>query len=348
MSANPDEARFQNPKKKGLRRQFRNQGASPLEVLEQATGEANASRPAELGLGDIREDIEAIQVRVDGLIEDAVEQYAAVLENGGTLDPVVVFEDEHGYWLADGYHRKAAYQRVGRATIPAYVRGGGRQAAIKFAETANLQHGRQLTNADKKNILFRWLRRGDEKVKLSNRQLGSELGVSEATIRRWVDDFNSTATNDAVDRTQTIGADGKVRDTSNIGAPQQEQAQQRQEAASGVQDDEPAEDERRTVQINQNGETVAEAPLPTGDVRMGEDNRLVVERPAGEPSRTSDTAFDEAPDVEALVESVHDHLEAIRDRVENASAYEYQGYIELLDGVIEDIASIQQWMFQRQ
>ncbi len=208
MSSNPRKANFVRP--------IDTDRVSPLEALRMATGEANAHRATELPLDQIKVD-QSVQVRVDGLHEDTVVAYTAVLENGGDLDAVTVIRNEYGdYELADGFHRYEAHVRAGKMTILAYVHDGGHEAALDEAEEGNLRHGRPLTNEDKKNILRRRMKRGHAWATMSTRELGRLLGVGNKTISRWIEDF-ATVSNDTVDRSQITGADGRTINTGKIG-----------------------------------------------------------------------------------------------------------------------------------
>lgn len=140
-----------------------------------------------------------IQVRVAGLNEEAVDRYTQLLLNGGTFDdPIVCFDDGAGLILADGFHRREAYQRAAfhdetPATLPP-LRGtvypGGIQEALEYAETANLTHGQFLTQDDKRHIFYRRLARDFWQTGLpSNRELGRLFAVAHTTIGRWVDDY---------------------------------------------------------------------------------------------------------------------------------------------------------------
>lgn len=190
--------------------------ASPLEALNIAVGAANANRTYELFLSDIIVD-EEIQVRVGGLDAETLAQYIAVLENEGELPAITVFRDDADeHYLADGFHRYRAHVETAKTTIKCFVRDGNREAAIEFAESANLEHGLKLSNEDKKNILFRRLERGHEWKTFSARELGRLLGVSRMTAGRWIEEY-TTVTNVTVDRTQTTGTDGRTYNTTNIG-----------------------------------------------------------------------------------------------------------------------------------
>ncbi len=206
---------------------------SPLEALELATRHPNEGRPVDLHLSQIVVD-EQIQVRVDGLDEERVDQYTIVVENGGEMEPIIVFQDAHGdYLLADGFHRVAAYRRAGRDMIKARVSKGGYEAAYEFAENANLEHGLAYSNEDKRNILkrritqgrtwFEWSDDGKLNPRVSFNEMARQLGVSQPTITSWVNGIlgelsQSTSRNLEVDRSQVAGKDGRVRNTSRIGS----------------------------------------------------------------------------------------------------------------------------------
>jgi len=49
--------------------------------------------------------------------EATVSEYAKHIEDGGEFPPIIVYFDSKDYWLADGYHRLLATERVGCLTI---------------------------------------------------------------------------------------------------------------------------------------------------------------------------------------------------------------------------------------
>jgi hypothetical protein len=61
---------------------------------------------------------------------ERVQRYSQVLDE---LPPVTVFRlPDQTLLLADGYHRMAAAQAAGRATLNADIRGGSRADALQF------------------------------------------------------------------------------------------------------------------------------------------------------------------------------------------------------------------------
>lgn len=96
------------------------------------------------------------QIKVDAglqlrakLNEQAIEDYAHVLREGGKMPPVVLFHDGTTYHLADGWHRYFAHKKAGFEIIDADVREGTRRDAIYYALSANAKNGLHRTNEDK-------------------------------------------------------------------------------------------------------------------------------------------------------------------------------------------------------
>ena len=77
-------------------------------------------------------------IRIDGrtqsrkrVNEDAVAEYAEAMKAGANLPPVTVFFDGKEFWMADGFHRLLAAQRIGRKNIAADVKQGARVDAAR-------------------------------------------------------------------------------------------------------------------------------------------------------------------------------------------------------------------------
>lgn len=85
--------------------------------------------------------------------EDTVTEYAEAMQDGAHFPPVIVFFDGVDYYLADGFHRLHATQRLGRASIQADVRTGTLRDAILHSLGANNSHGLRRSNADKRKCV---------------------------------------------------------------------------------------------------------------------------------------------------------------------------------------------------
>lgn len=195
---------------------------------------------------------ERIQVRVGGeggLDLNHVDTLVQVLINGGQFqdDIVLFYENEElvdgipepapPYILADGFHRLAAYnqalvlarQMVDQGDLPEGVslssfeaprcslRFGTWEDAYSYAEEANLRHGQMLSNKDKKNILARRLERGHEWAGASFNLIAAELGVTDKTVKSWRQEIEAKLDLPTSEFSEVVGADGRVRDVSNIG-----------------------------------------------------------------------------------------------------------------------------------
>jgi hypothetical protein len=112
---------------------------------------------------------------------DAVEDYARAIEAGGIFPPVVAYYDGAAYWLADGFHRLAAYERLGRTAVDVAVYEGTQRDAVLHAARANTEHGLRATRADRRNAVAVLLA-DDEWRQWSDRELGRIVGVDGKTV----------------------------------------------------------------------------------------------------------------------------------------------------------------------
>lgn len=237
-----------NPRKQRAIRQAGDIGTGLYDALVQATSPLQSTPVTNVRIEDIVRDKE-VQVRVDGLDPAKVEEYRYRVENDSEAPPIDVFSLGNGkYLLAAGFHRVEAYYQAGRVTIPAYVRQGDIKDARELAEQDNLNHGLPYTLADKKNIYQRrlvdgrtWFGldpiSGEIKQLASDRDIAKDLGVSAMTIGRWKKDL-ITVTGVTVDASKTVGADGKVRDVSQIRQTAAKRFESRQEDEARFESDE--------------------------------------------------------------------------------------------------------------
>src|SRR3989442_10872953 len=82
-----------------------------------------------------------IQIR-RGNHEPTIRRYEESFEK---LPPVDVFRTPEGDLLADGFHRVAAAERLGKREIQATIHKGTREAALEFAVTANMKNADPLS-----------------------------------------------------------------------------------------------------------------------------------------------------------------------------------------------------------
>ena len=168
--------------------------------------------------------IEVAKIRRDGgtqsraqINEATIAEYAEAMEDPETVfPPIVVYHDGKDYWLADGFHRLAAWKRHGRAEVPAEVRQGDRRRAVLHACAANAIHGLRRTNADKRRVVLTLIE-DDEWAMWSNRKVARQCGVSEKLVR---DVRNSICDKNADSPVRTVERNGAAyqQDTSRIGS----------------------------------------------------------------------------------------------------------------------------------
>ena len=163
-----------------------------------------------------------------GTVEERVEEYKEMLEQGVEFDPITVWKRLDGqYWIVDGVHRTEAHKRAGRTTIKAKIVELKDELEYRIeAIRANLKHGLPLQKEEKilltqtlyklgvsipelkklfgvaERTLYYWLEPVKEKEKeelkakalelrrqgVSLREIADRLGVSKSTIEDWVNE----------------------------------------------------------------------------------------------------------------------------------------------------------------
>lgn len=92
------------------------------------------------------------QVRA-ALDEQVVKDYAEAMTAGAVFPPIVLFHDGNQHYLADGFHRLMAAQRIAWRELDADVRAGTKEDALWFALGANKTNGKRLTDSDKRHAI---------------------------------------------------------------------------------------------------------------------------------------------------------------------------------------------------
>lgn len=107
----------------------------------------------------------------------------AQIEDGQELEAVTVFYDGEFYWLADGFHRCAAYQNQDEEDIACIIHTGSVRDAILYSVGTNADHRPALprSNQDKRRAV-RILLEDDEWTKWSDREIAQRCRVGNKFV----------------------------------------------------------------------------------------------------------------------------------------------------------------------
>jgi hypothetical protein len=150
--------------------------------------------------------------RQGALDQDAVLDYSAHIDD---LPPMVVFDISGLYYLVGGFHRYHAHRLAMRSEGRFFVNQGNREEAKEFADLDNLKHGKNLTRAERREVIKRQLRRHPE---WSDVRLGLACCTSDKTVRVVREELEINLEIPRLDR--LVGADGIERPRA-IGKPTQ-------------------------------------------------------------------------------------------------------------------------------
>jgi len=120
------------------------------------------------------------QIR-EALDQQVVSDYAEAMTNGAQFPLVVLFHDGNKHYLADGFHRFMAAQRIQARDIDAEVNAGTKEDAIWFALGANRTNGKRLSEHDKQHAVAIAIQLWPMKM---NREIAAQVGCSESLVSK--------------------------------------------------------------------------------------------------------------------------------------------------------------------
>lgn len=124
------------------------------------------------------------------LSPEVIGQYVEAMDSGDTFPPLVVFQNDAGAWLADGFHRYYAALTAKRATFVCDVHDGGLREAILYSCGANATHGIARTVEDKRRAVETLL--ADEVwAKWSSREIARQCRVTHPFVERCRKDMDT-------------------------------------------------------------------------------------------------------------------------------------------------------------
>ncbi|GEM_PF-2257824 len=137
--------------------------------------------------------------------EAVVKSYADLMRDGVKFPPIDVFEFEGKPHNVSGGHRFAAARMVSRESMECLVHQGTRKDALRFALSANAEHGHRLTNKDKRKNAETALREFPE---MGPREMSRMLGVTHpfiSNVKKELDHKAEGSSKSKTERNQDAG-----------------------------------------------------------------------------------------------------------------------------------------------
>ncbi len=151
-------------------------------------------------------------------VNDQVDnEYAEAIKAGATFPPIVVFYDGKKHWLADGFHRFHAYQKIGREKVAADIRQGTRRDAILHSVGANETHGLRRTRDDKRRAVLTLLNDAEWSAK-PERWIATTANVSHTYVQKIRAEHLATLPDRPSEVEVERGGKTYAMQTANIGA----------------------------------------------------------------------------------------------------------------------------------
>jgi hypothetical protein len=165
------------------------------------------------------ERIKLQKIRLDGgtqprkeIDEPLVQHYTEILLEGkDKFPPIELWFDGKSYWPSDGFHRFHAHKRAGFLDIEATVSQGTKRDAFKACLKANSKHGKPRT-PDERRYVVQMALEDIEYGDASDHVIAELCDVSVQTVGRVRKALG-------LEKTSTVGKDGRRLNTANIGRP---------------------------------------------------------------------------------------------------------------------------------
>lgn len=161
-----------------------------LRTYRRAAKAEGDTRVVEVPLDDILRDPQ-MQVRIK-LDEETIKRYESIYAADNEMPPVKAALIGDALVLVDGWHRMAALERLGYATVQAEIIPASQRETFWLAAKANLEHGLPLKRREIREVFRAYIRArkhvlpgGDVK---SYRDIAQDLGGlrRHTTIRYWM------------------------------------------------------------------------------------------------------------------------------------------------------------------
>lgn len=136
--------------------------------------------------------------------QQVVTDYAEAMTNGEAFPAIVLFHDGNQHYLADGFHRFMAAQRLGFVDFDADVQPGTKDDALWFALGANRKNGKRLTSTDLQHAIRMAFHMWPDK---STRIIAEQVGCTH----QWASTVRGELATTCQLPDVTTGKDGKRR-----------------------------------------------------------------------------------------------------------------------------------------
>jgi uncharacterized ParB-like nuclease family protein len=127
----------------------------------------------------------ATQMRAS-INRNAILDYAEMEQQGSEPPPIVLFGrfGRPKYHVGDGWHRIFVKRRLGKKTILAEVRNGGRREAVLYAASANLKHGVRPSLDDRRKACITLLKDAEWR-KWTDTTIARQCGLNQQTVAKY-------------------------------------------------------------------------------------------------------------------------------------------------------------------
>lgn len=165
------------------------------------------------------------EIRIDGgtqsrveFDKDLVSEYSRAMHEGADFPAMKVFFDGTHYWLADGFHRYHACKDIGIEFVEVDVQEGSLRDAQLYSFSANSNHGKRRTNADKRRAVQTMLADA-EWSQWSSREIARACDVSHTYVDRVRSESSTgnVASKKSTERTYSKNGTESKMNTAKIG-----------------------------------------------------------------------------------------------------------------------------------
>lgn len=125
-------------------------------------------------------DLNPFQPRTNFNINE-LEQLTSSIEKLGLIQPITIKKNNNRYTLISGERRLRAFQKLGKKSIPAYIRLANDQESLEMALVENIQR----KNLDPIEIAISYSRLTEE-LKISHNEMSKRVGKDRTTITNYI------------------------------------------------------------------------------------------------------------------------------------------------------------------